>query len=114
MTDQEWAASNRIRYGGREADRVVRLAAMLHGYTEADLVGPQQAKTLCAARHVAMYVIRSRLGHSYTELGQLFGGRDHTSVMHACRKVAGQVADGGPLAEAVALIGSRLDSGEAA
>lgn len=42
------------------------------------------------ARHIAMYVVRAALGLSYPVIGQLFGGRDHTTVMSAIRKIEAQ------------------------
>jgi chromosomal replication initiator protein len=40
---------------------------------------------------VAMYVCRQRLGTSYPELGERFGGKDHTTVISAVRKIGGLV-----------------------
>jgi chromosomal replication initiator protein len=43
------------------------------------------------ARQVAMYLIREMTSHSYPEIGQFFGGRDHSTVMYAVQKMAEQV-----------------------
>jgi chromosomal replication initiator protein len=40
-----------------------------------------------------MYVVRQLTGISYAEIGRQFGGRDHTTVLHACRKAADSLAN---------------------
>lgn len=46
------------------------------------------------ARHVAMYLLKSELDLPYTEIGASFGGRDHTSVMHAVQKIEREITAG--------------------
>jgi len=55
-----------------------------------DLLSPSRRKELVLARQVAMYLARELTGTSWPQLGQFFGGRDHTTVMHAHRKIAEQ------------------------
>ena len=43
--------------------------------------------TKVLARQVAMYVCRRKLGLSYPELGRAFGGKDHSTVIHAIKKI---------------------------
>ena len=43
-------------------------------------------------RHVAMYLIKETLGTSLVRIGQIFGGRDHSTVIHSIRKVEEQMA----------------------
>ena len=52
-----------------------------------DLCGPSRARGLAHARQVAMYLCRNLTQLSLPKIGQAFGGRDHTTVMHANRKV---------------------------
>ncbi len=49
--------------------------------------GGRRNKHLVRARHVAMYLLRQELNSSLEEIGQWFGGRDHTSVIHAVKKI---------------------------
>lgn len=44
------------------------------------------------ARHIAMFLVREHCGHSYAEIGASFGGRDHTTVLHGCRKIEAELA----------------------
>ncbi len=55
-----------------------------------DLVSKDRHKTVAFARHVAMYLCKQRLKCSFPELGRAFGGRDHTTVMSAVRKIEAQ------------------------
>ncbi|HJL17199.1 MAG TPA: chromosomal replication initiator protein DnaA [Sandaracinaceae bacterium LLY-WYZ-13_1] len=54
-----------------------------------DLKSHRRHRAISFPRMVAMYVSRQRLKLSYPELGDRFGGKDHTTVMNACRKIKG-------------------------
>jgi chromosomal replication initiator protein len=58
-----------------------------------DLTSKDRHKTVAFARHVAMYLCKQRLKCSFPELGRAFGGRDHTTVMSAVRKIETKRAD---------------------
>jgi len=55
-----------------------------------DLLSKDRHKSVAFARHVAMYLCKSRLKCSFPELGRAFGNRDHTTVMSAVRKIETQ------------------------
>lgn len=52
-----------------------------------DIIGPCRKKNLTEPRQIIMYLIREELKSSYPVIGQELGGRDHTTVMHACHKI---------------------------
>ena len=52
-----------------------------------DLKGRKRSKTIAYPRQVAMYLARELTDHSLPELGEFFGGRDHTTVLHAYEKI---------------------------
>ena len=52
-----------------------------------EVLGNGRRPQLVLARQIAMYVCRRRLGLSYPELGRMFGGRDHSTVVHAVKKI---------------------------
>ena len=52
-----------------------------------DILGSRRRPDLVLARQVAMYLCRQKLGLSYPELGRAFGGRDHSTVIHAIKKI---------------------------
>jgi len=55
-----------------------------------DLTSKDRHKSVAFARHVAMYLCKQRLKCSFPEIGRAFGGRDHTTVMSAVRKIEAQ------------------------
>ena len=66
---------------------IQRVVADYFSLTPADLKGKKRTKTISFPRQVAMYVSRSLTDCSTTEVGLEFGGRDHTTVMHACQRI---------------------------
>ena len=65
---------------------IARLVARHFGLKLADLKSPQRQRSLVAARCVAMYLARQLTSASLSEIGDYFGGRDHTTVLHGCRR----------------------------
>ncbi len=68
-------------------DEVIRAVCHHFNLRSGDLLGKDRHRSIANARHVAIYLCRQRLKCSYPELGRHFGHRDHTSVMHAVKKV---------------------------
>ncbi|WP_181274254.1 chromosomal replication initiator protein DnaA [Brevibacterium oceani] len=58
-----------------------------------DLCGTSRSRTLTTARQIAMYLCRELTDLSLPKIGQAFGGRDHTTVMHANKKIRTQMAE---------------------
>ena len=69
-------------------DVIQRVVADYFGLSQNDLKGKKRTKAIAFPRQVAMYLVRELTEFSTTEVGLEFGGRDHTTVMHACQKVA--------------------------
>jgi chromosomal replication initiator protein len=73
------------------AIKVISMVAKNFEYRNKDLVGKSRKAELVKARHIAMYLLREELGTQLTKVGDLFGGRDHTTVMHAVEKIKQEV-----------------------
>jgi len=71
----------------RDVSRIVKHVAAAFGVTERELLGPSRLRRVLLPRQVAMYLARESSGLSLPRLGAAFGGRDHTTILHACRKV---------------------------
>ena len=69
------------------ADKIVSLAAECYGVTDHAIRSQRRTAAVVAARHLAIYLVRQRIGWSFPEIGEYIG-RDHRSVMHAFHKVA--------------------------
>jgi chromosomal replication initiator protein len=70
---------------------VQRIVSGYFGIRLADLNSQRRHRAVSFPRMIAMYVCRQRLGTSYPELGERFGGKDHTTVLSAVRKIGGLV-----------------------
>ncbi|HXP56020.1 MAG TPA: chromosomal replication initiator protein DnaA [Streptosporangiaceae bacterium] len=67
--------------------------ASYFGLSMEDLSGTSRSRVLVTARHIAMYLCRELTDLSLPKIGQQFGGRDHTTVMNADRKIRGLMAE---------------------
>jgi chromosomal replication initiator protein len=81
--------------GGPEITGATIMAATAEYYslTMEDLCGSSRSRVLVTARQIAMYLCRELTDLSLPKIGQMFGGRDHTTVIHADRKIRGQMAE---------------------
>ncbi|PYO27142.1 MAG: chromosomal replication initiator protein DnaA, partial [Gemmatimonadetes bacterium] len=71
--------------------RVQEVVARRWGVTPEGLRSKARTKTLTIPRQVAMYLARNMLSMQLVEIGQAFGGRDHSTVIHSVDKVERQM-----------------------
>ena len=72
---------------------IMAVTAEYFGLTLEDLCGPGKTKALAQSRQIAMYLCRELTDLSLPRIGQTFGGRDHTTVMHADKKIRKEMAE---------------------
>lgn len=84
--------------------RILAVTAQYFKLTVSTLKGQSRAATVALARQVAMHLIRTNLGLDYRAIGALFGGRDHTTVLHSCRKIEADTGTDQNLALAIVSI----------
>jgi len=68
-------------------DNIQKLVAEYFKIRVADLLSSRRNRSITRPRQIAMSLAKSLTRHSLPEIGSAFGGRDHTTVLHACRKV---------------------------
>ncbi len=68
-------------------EEIIGATATLYGFDPEELAGPSRRQPLVMARQTAMYLCRDLTDLSLPRIGRLFGGRDHTTVLHAIEKV---------------------------
>ncbi|GIX34970.1 MAG: chromosomal replication initiator protein DnaA [Lysobacteraceae bacterium] len=78
---------------------IVRTVGDYYQVRVADLLGKRRTQSLARARQVAMALARELTEHSLPEIGNEFGGRDHTTVLHACKVVRGLLESDGKMRE---------------
>lgn len=69
-------------------DNIQKTVAEYYKIRVADLLSKRRNRSIARPRQVAMALSKELTNHSLPEIGDAFGGRDHTTVIHACRKVA--------------------------
>ena len=73
------------------SESIIQLVSNHYSLTEDELVSKKRSREIALPRQIAMYMIREMTQMSTTAIGRSFGGRDHTTVMHACEKIADQM-----------------------
>jgi len=68
-------------------DNIQRVVAEYYKIKISDLHSKRRTRSIARPRQVAMYMSKELTNHSLPEIGESFGGRDHTTVLHACRKI---------------------------
>jgi chromosomal replication initiator protein len=69
-------------------DLIQKTVADYYKIKVADMFSQKRTRVLVRPRQIAMWLSRELTGHSLPEIGDAFGGRDHTTVIHACKQVA--------------------------
>ena len=76
-----------IKYGPGHYVHIQRVVAKHYGITRVELLGPSHRQKYSLPRQVAMYLCHVNGTRTLPEIGRRFGGRDHTTVLHAVRKI---------------------------
>ena len=84
-----------------------------YGFPVDALIGPSRTRPLVTARQVAMYLTRELTDYSYPAIGRVFGKRDHTTVIHAVDKIAGQMQERRQIYEQVTELSQKIRAGSA-
>ena len=91
-------------------DEIQQRVASAFGISRAELTGATRTATPVRARQVAIYLTRELTDLSLPQIGRLYGGRDHSTVLNSIRRVEAQLGEGGPLTERVAELRSTIHS----
>lgn len=74
-----------------KVELIQRAVLTFYPFTMADLKSVRRTAAVVRARQIAMYLVKDMTSRSLPEIGRQFGGRDHTTVLHAHRKISGMV-----------------------
>lgn len=80
-------------------ENIQKTVAEYYKVKVADLLSKRRSRSIARPRQMAMALAKELTNHSLPEIGDHFGGRDHTTVIHACRKVKELILEGGDFAE---------------
>ena len=100
--------------GAREPRRVKiediqRVVSRHYNVSKSDLLSARRTRTIVRPRQIAMYLAKVLTPRSLPEIGRRFGGRDHTTVLHAVRKIEGMIEGDRVLADEIELLKRMID-----
>ncbi|MBL8878215.1 MAG: chromosomal replication initiator protein DnaA [Phycisphaerales bacterium] len=110
-TAQEFLPGTPPARRGPNVNDIVQFVSEYYDVKFAEIVGRKRTRTIAFPRQVAMYLARSLTPLSLEEIGAHFGGRDHSTVLHAERTVEALCKSDAAVKDAVAQLHSRLASG---
>ena len=73
-----------------------------------DLIGPRRSRNITVPRQMIMYLARLLTDTSLPRIGEMLGGRDHTTILHGCNKIEGLIQTAPPIKAAVADLSKQL------
>jgi chromosomal replication initiator protein len=85
-------------------EEILKLVSAHYNVTRADLLSSRRTASVVRPRQIAMYLSRTLTLRSLPEIGRRFGGRDHTTVLHAVRKINGLIGENVALKDEVVLL----------
>ena len=103
LSESRYAASQRLT-----VDKIQRAVAEEFGITLDDMVSKRRARAVARPRQVAMYLCKTMTKRSLPDIGRRFGGRDHTTVMHAVKRITSLMAEDAAFAARVKNVESKL------
>jgi chromosomal replication initiator protein len=89
-------------------EEIQRIVARQYNVSRADLLSSRRTANVVRPRQVAMYLAKTLTLRSLPEIGRRFGGRDHTTVLHAVRKIEGLVGNDAMLADEIEVLKRQL------
>jgi chromosomal replication initiator protein len=85
-------------------DDILKVVGRHYNVARADLLSPRRARSVVVPRQVGMYLAKKLTARSLPEIGRRFGGRDHSTVLHAVRKIEDLMKSDDRLAREVGLL----------
>lgn len=93
---------------GIQPQHVIEAISQYFNISTKELIEKGRKKEIAYARHVAMYLMRSELSISYPSIGSQFGGRDHTTALHAFEKISKDMEANEKVREDVGILRERI------
>jgi len=103
--ESEIFRSSRLRRGGND---VIETLSRRLGYSRKIIESRTREQEIVKARDLIVYLLREYGDLSYPAIGRLLGGRDHTTVMHACEKITKEIQLNENLVEELNVIRNRI------
>ena len=75
------------------AEMIMQSVSDYYNVTLGEMIGPTRKREITIPRQVAIYLTREMTGMSLPQIGNVFGGRDHTTIMHSCKVMENTVRE---------------------
>ena len=90
------------------AKKILKAISEFYDISEKELTAHSRKKDVVKPRQIAMYLMREELKFSYPSIGDRFGGRDHTTAIHSCEKIANNLKTNPELEEEIRMVKDRI------
>ena len=90
--------------------KLIQIVAEFYNLREKEILSETRRKEIVFPRQIAMYLLREELKQSYPSIGKKFGGKDHTTVIHSCKKISEEAKTNENLEEEITLIKQKIFS----
>ena len=91
--------------------KIIQTVAEFYDLKEKEILAASRKKEIVRPRQIAMFLLRHELKFSYPLIGKRFGGKDHTTAIYACEKIAKELQESEALTDEIALIKQRISGG---
>ena len=91
--------------------KIIQVVSEFYDMAEKEIIATSRRKEVVRPRQIAMYLLREELKSSYPFIGKRFGGKDHTTAIYSCEKIAKEIQDSEFLADEINLIKQRIYGG---
>jgi chromosomal replication initiator protein len=88
--------------------KIINGVASFYDIEIKEILSATRKKDIAHPRQIAMYLLRADLKKSYLSIGEIFGGRDHTTVIYACAKINQEFSKDGRLTDEIGMIRQRI------
>ena len=89
-------------------EKVIQAVCFFYDLKEREILDASRKKEIVKPRQIAMYILREELKNSFPFIGRKFGGKDHTTAMHAYHKIVKEIETNEKLAEEIGLIKEQI------
>lgn len=91
--------------------KIIDTVAKFYNLEEKNLLNPTRRKEIVKPRQIAMFLLRKELKYSFPDIARKFGGKDHTTVIYAYKKINQEIEENSKLTNEINLIKQRVYSG---
>ena len=88
--------------------KIINVVADYYSLIPSQITGKIRTGQIALARHIAIYLIRQNLDVPLTKIGAMFGGKDHTTIMHAIKHVENELKTNSEMKEAINQLQNRI------